>query len=441
MSHSTPVAGQPRQSLRRRVAGVTVFLLGVLLSVGFYAAVVIYVPQDALLYRYLCAHPVEYVETWFFIWAVVALAAKGWSLRRERAAFRAAVLPPWSGKPQPVTDAGGLLDPVERLPSRLRDTLLVRRVHGALGFLTKRGMTDGLDAHLRDQADADANAVDGSYALVRFITWAIPILGFLGTVLGITDAIANVTPEQLATSISGVTDGLAIAFDTTAIALAYSMCIMFFTFVLDRREQGLLQAIDAYVERELAHRFERYGAGGEEHVVLFRRGSQLLLETGEQLLRRHSEMWTQTVEVLLTRFAQATQEQHERLSSALRQLLEATLDTYQHRLTAMEKQGTAATGLLLEHLDRVGDAVRETATILERQGERTAQQITQLEDVLAGEGQLLHLQENLNRNLHALAQAGTFPEVLHSLTAAVHLLTARAAGAPATPHLRQGNAA
>ncbi|MEI2659369.1 MAG: MotA/TolQ/ExbB proton channel family protein [Bifidobacterium adolescentis] len=52
--------------------------------------------------------------------------------------------------------------------------------------------------------------------LIRTITWAVPILGFLGTVIGITMAIANITPDQLESSLGEVTAGLAVAFDTTA---------------------------------------------------------------------------------------------------------------------------------------------------------------------------------------------------------------------------------
>ena len=76
----------------------------------------------------------------------------------------------------------------------------------------------GLRLFLRSLADQDSLTLEGSNALVRFITWAIPILGFLGTVLGITGAISGVTPEVLEKSLSTVTDGLSLAFDTTAVA-------------------------------------------------------------------------------------------------------------------------------------------------------------------------------------------------------------------------------
>src|SRR5438270_597962 len=83
-----------------------------------------------------------------------------------------------------------------------------------------------------DLADADAEGLETSYGLVKIITWAIPILGFLGTVLGITKAIAGVNPEVLEKNLNSVTDGLAEAFDTTASALALTMVVMFFSFVV-----------------------------------------------------------------------------------------------------------------------------------------------------------------------------------------------------------------
>ena len=58
-----------------------------------------------------------------------------------------------------------------------------------------------------------------------------------------------------------------------------------------------------------------------------------------------------------------------------------------------------------------------------------------------GEKHLLRLQETLARNLDSLAGAGSFEEAVHSLTAAVHLLTARASGRPAQPVKRPGVAA
>ena len=84
--------------------------------------------------------------------------------------------------------------------------------------MARTGSADWLEDHLKYLSDVDAASAARSYGLVRFIVWAIPIMGFLGTVIGITVAIANLSPTQLE-NISGVVAGLGTAFDTTATAL------------------------------------------------------------------------------------------------------------------------------------------------------------------------------------------------------------------------------
>src|SRR5207245_2533892 len=137
-----------------------------------------------------------------------------------------------------------LLAGLNQLPRRLQNTLIVKRAAAVLDFLCSRGSAAELDDHLRTLADNDAVTLEGSYALTRFLTWAIPILGFLGTVLGITGAISGVTPEVLEQSLGTVTDGLALAFDATALALALTMLTMFLSFIVERTEQGVLEAVD-----------------------------------------------------------------------------------------------------------------------------------------------------------------------------------------------------
>src|SRR5690606_16439917 len=98
-----------------------------------------------------------------------------------------------------------------------------------------------------------------SHALLQTVIWSIPILGFLGTVMGITLAIADVTPEQLESSLNDVTSGLAVAFDTTAVALTYSLVMGFASLFVKRREEQLLVEIDETCRLE-SHRC--FGSSG-----------------------------------------------------------------------------------------------------------------------------------------------------------------------------------
>src|SRR5262249_24869032 len=181
-----------------------------------------------------------------------------------RAADRGEVVPTWNGQVVPVEDAPRLLAGLAKLPGRWKNTYLVGRVADVLEFLCSRRSARELDDQLRALVYADALALEGSYALTRFIPWAIPILGFLGTVLGITGAITGIAPEKLEQDLSAVTDGLALAFDATALGLGLTMITMFLSFLVERSEQGVLEAVDRFIDRQLAHRFEREGGDSGE---------------------------------------------------------------------------------------------------------------------------------------------------------------------------------
>ena len=92
------------------------------------------------------------------------------------------------------------------------DDYLPRRLRESLDLVKRTGTADGLEDHLKYLSDLDASRAAQSYGLMRFVIWAIPIMGFLGTVIGITEAIAGLSPTQLE-NITGVVAGLGVASD------------------------------------------------------------------------------------------------------------------------------------------------------------------------------------------------------------------------------------
>lgn len=425
---------QPSLTDRRRQSPVGVILVGLPLA-ALVLGLIHLGPLKNSPYRRYFIHPVECVEVVLFCCALTALGGKLWRYGRERKACRVAILPAWDGHVTPVSEAANLLEVVEKLPRRLHDTYMVQRLTAVLDFLRCRGSADGLDDQLRALTDNDAIALEGSYSLTRFITWAIPILGFLGTVLGITGAISGVTPEVLEKSLSTVTDGLSLAFDTTALGLALTMITMFCSFVVERLEQNLLETVDRVAERELAHRFERVGGGdGGEYQGIARQQTQVLLKAVEQLVQTQADVWAKTFEKTHQHQTRAAEQQQAQVSQGLKSALETTMETHQRRLSALEKQAIDQGAGLMERMTALANAIRDTGR---EQREALAKVVAGLSGPLEtlakiqeGEKQLIRLQEVLNQNLSALAGAGAFEQAVNSLTAAIHLLTARA-GSPA----------
>jgi biopolymer transport protein ExbB/TolQ len=391
--------------------------------------------------RYV-SHGIECVEVVMFCVAISALLTKLWISIAESRACGREILPGWDGQTVPVSQAEGFKAKLNDLPRPLRNTLIVRRTAAVLDFLASRGSANELDDQLRALADNDAIALEGSYGLTRFITWAIPILGFLGTVLGITTAIQGVSPEVLEKSLSTVTDGLALAFDATALALGLTMLTMFTSFLVERREQSILEAVDRYADSELAHRFERVGGEGGAVVEVTRQSATVLVQAVEQLVQRQTALWAKALEETDRRRGEAEKKQQDRFTGALEKAIEQSLDAHARRLTQLEKQFADQNAGFVQQLSSLAGVVREASREqqagLAQVAQALAGQIEALARLQEGEKQMARLQETLSQNLATLASAGSFEEALHSLTAAIHLLTARA-GQPAAVAGRVGS--
>jgi biopolymer transport protein ExbB/TolQ/uncharacterized protein YaeQ len=444
MSHSAAAnAAKPLPRSSRSLANLSAFLFGVPagLAVLF---VLLYGPlKDSEANRYV-HHPVERVEVILFFCALGALLGKALGQWTERAALRRSVLPAWDGHPVSADDAGRLLGELRFLSRRVQNTYLARRVVAVLDFVRSRGSANELDDQLRALADNDAMALEGSYSLIRLITWAIPILGFLGTVLGITGAISGVTPEVLEKSIGGVTSGLSLAFDATALGLGLTMIVMFVNYLVERLEQKTLQAVDQYADEHLAHRFERSGPDGLGLTGALRMHTQHLLQATEGLVERQAQVWARSIESAEVRWAETTRQQQEQIQAALEAALDHTLATYNQRLNDLEGQAVERTKALYDGLTALTTVLRDT----NREHQAALAQIVQklggqaetLARIQEGEAQVVRLQETMQHNLAALANSGAFEQAVASLTAAIHLLTAKTS-VPPRPAARSNEAA
>ena len=134
-----------------------------------------------------------------------------------------------------------------------RHFILFNRIVVALSNLRNLGRVTDVDTILRSQAEQDESAVETSYSLVQGFVWAIPVLGFIGTVLGLSEAIgqfsgvlgAGSDVEQISGALKGVTAGLATAFETTLQALVAALVLQLMITSLRKAEEEFLdEAMD-----------------------------------------------------------------------------------------------------------------------------------------------------------------------------------------------------
>lgn len=115
---------------------------------------------------------------------------------------------------------------------------------------------------LQEESDADYNAMASGYSLVRVFLWTIPILGFIGTVIGVGDAVGSFGTflaqaqeiDAIKQQLTNVTSGLGTAFDTTFVGLVLSIIVMVALTAVERREISQLQAFEEYCLHNVVRR-------------------------------------------------------------------------------------------------------------------------------------------------------------------------------------------
>jgi len=103
---------------------------------------------------------------------------------------------------------------------------------------------------VRDHCHSEADRLDSELAMVRYICWAIPSIGFIGTVRGIGDALGQAY-RAVEGDIGGVTVSLGVAFNSTFVALVISIFIMFLVHQLQLLQERLVLDSEHYCDAHL----------------------------------------------------------------------------------------------------------------------------------------------------------------------------------------------
>lgn len=412
-------------------------LLGAALCSVFYVLVYRGPLNLPAVHRYFASHPVLIIETGLFFVGLAALGLKAVDVLLQYWALNVVRLdePPAAG--QKIDDVGSLIQQLDQQSSSVRQSYLGRRVREVLQAIQRKGSAEGLDEDLKYMSDLDAARQQDSYGLVRIVIWATPMLGFLGTVVGITHALGDLDPQELATNIQkameGLLSGLYVAFDTTALALTLSMVLMFIQFLLDRVETQALSLVDTQANEMLVGRFQEVGAGRDPYLASVERMSGRVLQASEDLVRRQAEIWERTIQAADERWGQLVLSAGGQVQSALQGALEHSLQNHAAELAKVERDAGERAARRWEQLQI---ALSENARIMRGQQEEMVRQAELMAQVVKATGEVLGLEQALNENLRALSGAKNFEDTVMSLSAAIHLLNARLGKSPdVTPHI------
>ncbi len=281
-------------------------LLGTALSGLFYGMV--WTVSWEPLQRYFLGHPIAVAATVLFWFAVAVLISKWLSVVTQASQLSAIrdedLLPPTleagpADRWLEENDAGHVarrwLSEIGKLPSEIRGSHLVRRLEELLTRQSQRGSTKHLADDLRELSARDADAAHDSLGLVRIIIWAIPMLGFLGTVIGITQTLGGLDFTNGSAAVENLKSGLYVAFDTTAIGLVLSVLAIFLQFPIERSEQRLLSAIDARVGHLLSASLPSDETSDNQTALIadLCRGVQAAVA---ESLENQAQLWRETID-------------------------------------------------------------------------------------------------------------------------------------------------
>ncbi|HEY5789189.1 MAG TPA: MotA/TolQ/ExbB proton channel family protein [Gammaproteobacteria bacterium] len=187
------------------------------------------------------------------LWALAILGYKALAGLRQQRLLERDLLQLPETLPVGAEDTRELVGRLAALPHDEREALPARALLTAVErFAATRNVQD-VSTATRDLCQAEGERLESELSIIRYIAWAIPSVGFIGTVRGIGDALGQ-AHRAVAGDITGVTASLGVAFNSTFIALVISIVLMFFVHQLQLLQERLVLDSERYVDHRLIRR-------------------------------------------------------------------------------------------------------------------------------------------------------------------------------------------
>jgi biopolymer transport protein ExbB/TolQ len=188
----------------------------------------------------------------FFVWSVLIFLGRYLEVRRQRRAFGLALLPIEEGSRILQEDARPLRRKVDQLVARHGPFILANMVRQALAKFAVSRSTDDVAATVKTQAEVDQGRLIAGMSTLNYLAWAIPAVGFFGTVRGLAGSMT--LAGQGGDQVKVATAHLTVAFDCTLVALALSVIVMYLIHVIQRDEDWLVTDCQQYCLEHLVNR-------------------------------------------------------------------------------------------------------------------------------------------------------------------------------------------
>ena len=148
------------------------------------------------------------------------------------------------------------LDDLDAMKRDLADAPLIRVLRSSLRRFLVAGDIHSASEVVESECAALANKNEAENSMIRYLIWAVPSIGFIGTVRGIGEALSR-ADEALAGDISGMTGSLGVAFNSTLVALIISIVLMFLLHQLQRLQDSLIVSVNDYLQKNVLDRLSK----------------------------------------------------------------------------------------------------------------------------------------------------------------------------------------
>ncbi|MBX3422895.1 MAG: MotA/TolQ/ExbB proton channel family protein [Pirellulaceae bacterium] len=407
-----------------------IVLIGSALASGFYGLILAGPLDIAMLRRYCLSHPVAIATVFLFSIGMVGLVCK-W--------FRTQYQWRWLGRTSAalgrLTDEGQTQSPSNRVdwllaswqsePRTVSDSWLGSRVWQVLLLQQSRGRRHQLENDLKSLSEQAADQQHESYSLLRIIHWAMPMLGFLGTVLGISLTLGQLDTQKLATqqqeAMAELSSGLYVAFDTTAIALMLTVASMFVQFAVNRSELSLLDRISRELESALVGFLAVDPFDAQDTLLVpVRQMANDLIGCVRELVVEQATVWSRSIAESQQQWAQwtdrAASEVDLQLASSIGQALSRHLAT----LETLQESGARQVECRLQQWQTT---LSEQTRALHSHQKELVQQSATLQQLVEATTDLKKLEEAIGQNLQTLQAVGQFDQTATRIQQATECMT------------------
>ncbi|MFN7889462.1 MAG: MotA/TolQ/ExbB proton channel family protein [Pirellula sp.] len=241
------------------LSGLAAFVFTVLVYlIAFFA------PPNYFTRMLLDRGPTQHAAVFLGFWCVVILVVKHSKLKLQKKALEFSPVPSEHHFVLSSQTADQVVNTIHANAADPERFMVYSRILTALSNLKNLGRVSDVDEILSSLGVRDESAHETSFGLINGFLWAIPVLGFIGTVLGLSQSIANFSSllesqseiSGIVNSLKDVTSGLSTAFETTLLALVIALVIQLWMTVQKTAEERFLDHCNEYCMREIVSRIK-----------------------------------------------------------------------------------------------------------------------------------------------------------------------------------------